>query len=120
MFSSHLPKMNTVPREYLFAGIGLVIVISLLVGIASVASAQVRKAELRDSMLASQRSAMASCVATLGGVELNKCLIQARAEPDRYSRPTTLADNSGGFSRNTTTSSSANAGFMPVMFSTHR
>ena len=32
--------------------------------------------------LASQRTAMVQCMETLGGAELNKCIIQAKASPD--------------------------------------
>ena len=120
MFSSHLPKMHTVPREYIFAGAGLLLVVTMLVGIAMVASGQVRKAELRESQLASQRTAMVSCLETLGGAELNKCIIQAQAGPDDASRTTTLADNSAGFSRSSTMAASTSQGFIPVSFSAHR
>jgi hypothetical protein len=119
MFSSHLPKVHTVPREYLFAGAGLMLVVGMLVGIAIVASGQVKKAELRETLLASQRIAMVQCMETLGGAELNKCLIEAKASPDAAGR-TTLADNSGSFSRNTAVSAGSSQGFIPVAFSVHR
>ena len=121
MFSSHLPKVHTVPREYLFAGAGLLLVVGMLIGIATVASGQVKKAELRESMLASQRIAMVQCMETLGGAELNKCIIQAQASPDAVGRTTTtLADSSGNFSRSTAVSAGSSQGFIPVAFSTHR
>lgn len=120
MFSSHLPKVQTVPREFLFAGAGLLLVVGLLVSIAMVASGQVKKAELRESMLASQRIAMVQCLETLGGAELNKCIIQAQASPDAVTRTTTLADNSGSFSRGNAVSAGSSQGFIPVSFSTHR
>lgn len=120
MFSSNLPQVHTVPREIIFAGAGLLLVISLLVGMAMVASGQVKKAELRESMLASQRSAMVQCVETLGGTELNKCMMQAQAAPDAVGRASTLADNSGNFSRSTAVAAGSSQGFIPVAFSTHR
>ena len=120
MFSSHLPKVHTVPREYLFAGAGLLLVVSMLVGIAIVASGQVKKAELRESMLASQRIAMVQCMETLGGAELNKCIIQAQASPEAVGRSTTVADNSGSFSRSTSVSAGSSQGLIPVAFSVHR
>jgi len=120
MFSSHLPKINSLPREYMFAGAGLLLVVGMLVGIAIVASGQVKKAELRESMLASQRTAMVSCLETLGGAALNKCLIQAQAGPDLSPRTTTLADNSAGFSRSSSASAGKSQGLIPVSFSTHR
>ncbi len=119
MFSSHLPKVHTVPREYLFAGAGLLLVVGMLVGIAMVASGQVKKAEAREAALASQRIAMVQCMETMGGAELNKCIIQAQAAPDEVSR-TTLADNSVGFSRSTAGSAGSAQGLIPVAFSAHR
>jgi hypothetical protein len=119
MFSSHLPRIHTVPREYLVAGAGLLLVVSLLVGVAMVASGQVRKAELREAMLSSQRTAMVHCLETLGGAELNKCIIQAKASPEVVGR-TTLADNSGNFSRSTSVSAGSSQGLIPVAFSVHR
>lgn len=119
MFSSHLPTVHTVPREYLFAGAGLLLVISMLVGIAMVAGGQVKKAELRESMLASQRTAIVQCMETLGGAALNKCIIQAQASPDAANR-TTLAENSGSFSRSTAVSASSGQALIPVAFSVHR
>jgi hypothetical protein len=119
MFSSHLPKVHTVPREYLVAGAGLLLVVGMLVGIAMVASGEVKKAELRESMLASQRIAMVQCMETLGGAELNKCIIQAQAAPDTVAR-TTLADNSGSFSRSTSVSAGSSQGLIPVAFNARR
>ena len=119
MFSTHLPKVHTVPREYLMAGGGLLLVIGMLAGIAMVASGQVQKAEQREAMLASQRIAMVQCMETLGGAELNQCIIQAQASPQAVGR-TTLADNSAGFSRSTAMSAGSGQGLIPVAFSTHR
>lgn len=119
MFSSHMPKAHSLPREYLLAGAGLLLVVGMLIGIAMVASGQVRKAELRESLLASQRTAMVQCVETLGGMELNKCIIQARALPDAGSR-TVLADNAPGFSRSNSVAAGAGQGLIPVAFSAHR
>lgn len=119
MFSSHLPKVHSVPREYLFAGAGLVLVVSMLIGIAMVASGQVKKAEQRASMLASQRIAMVQCMETLGGAELNKCIIQAQAAPDAGGR-ITLADNSASFSRSTAVSAGSSQGLIPVAFNARR
>lgn len=122
MFSSHLPKVHSIPREYIFAGVGLLLVVGMLMGIAKVASGQVQKAELRESVLASQRTAMVQCMETLGGTALNKCIIQAQASPEVAGRITTLADNSAGFSRssNNVMAAGSSQGFIPASFSTHR
>ncbi|MEO8021675.1 hypothetical protein [Polaromonas sp.] len=86
MFSAHLPNhfpsYDDAPREYLYFGVGLVLVVSLLVSIAAVASGEVKKAKARDSLLASRNSAIAYCVENLRGTALNACMQQARA--DRY------------------------------------
>lgn len=119
MFSSHLPKIHSVPREYLFAGVGLLLVVGMLVGIAMVAGGQVQRAELRESMLAAQRVAIVQCMETLGGSELNKCIIQAQASPDDANR-TTLADNSASFTRSTAVAAGSSQGLIPVVFSAHR
>jgi hypothetical protein len=117
MFSSQLPKKNPLPFESLFAGVGLLLVVALLAGIASVASGQVKKAELRESLLASQRTAMASCLESLGGSALNQCLIDARATQAFPETRTTLADNGGGYSRSPAPAG-LNPGFMAASFTT--
>jgi len=117
MFSSHLPKVNTVPREYLYLGIGLVAFIGLLVALASVAGGEVQKAQMRGSLLASQHSAMAYCVETTRGAALNQCMRQARAEP--LAEVTTLiADNKAA--RNDAMGSGVVQGLVPVAFSARR
>ena len=80
MFSAHLSRTNTMPREYIYFGAGVALVASLLIAIASVASGEVKKAAMRDSALNSQRSAAANCVETRRGAELNNCLRQARQD----------------------------------------
>ena len=80
MFSAHLSRTNTMPREYIYFGAGVALVASLLIAIASVASGEVKKAAVRDSALNSQRSAAANCVETRRGAELNNCLRQARRD----------------------------------------
>jgi len=100
MFSAHLPThlptYSTVPREYLYFGAGLVLVVSLLVAIATVASGEVKKAQARDSLLASRNSAMAHCVETLRGTALNACMRQARAEQYNDGGGATMAGNGNG------------------------
>ena len=80
MFSAHLPRINTVPREVIYFVTGVALLVSLLIAIASVASGEVKKAAMRDSALASQRSAAAYCVETRRGAALNSCLRLAWAD----------------------------------------
>ena len=126
MFSTHLPRINTVPREYIYFGAGVVLVISLLITIASVASGEVKKAAMRDSTLASQRSAAASCVETRRGVELNSCLKQAWRDSSGDSvqvagngnapSRTVAAAEATGFGRSATVANVSAQGFMPASF----
>ncbi|WP_372826964.1 hypothetical protein [Polaromonas sp.] len=120
MFSSHLPKISNTPRQYIYTGVGLLLVIGMLIGIATVASGQVQKAELRESMLASQQTAVMHCFETQLGAALNKCIVRAKTTPERDSRVTTMADNSGAFTRASVVSSGNGKGLIPVAFSTHR
>lgn len=126
MFSSHMPRINTVPREYIYLGVGVVLVVSLLIAIASVASGEVRKAAMRDSSLASQRSAAAYCVETRRGVELNTCLkqawrdssgdpVMADASGNAPSRTVAAADTNS-FGRSAAVANVSAQGFIPASF----
>ena len=105
MFSAHLSRTSTMPREYIYFGAGVALVASLLIAIASVASGEVKKAAMRDSALNSLRSAAANCVETRRGAELNNCLRQARrdfngdpvqlASDNEPSRAVVSAENTG-------------------------
>ncbi len=119
MFSTHLPKANTVPRDYIYLGMGLLLIVGMLIAIASVASGQVKKAQMRDWLQASQRSAVANCVETTRGAALNNCIQQAQA--DYYAADmTTVAGNSAVFARTGGAAPNGSAGFMSVAFSSHR
>lgn len=126
MFSTHLPRIHSVPREYIYFGAGVVLVISLLIAIASVASGEVHKAALRDTALASQRSAAAFCVETRRGAELNSCLKQAwrdsSGEPVQVAANSsklpsaTLAAETSGFGRHAGGANVSAQGFMQASF----
>ncbi len=125
MFSTHLPRIHSVPREYIYFGAGVVLVISLLIAIASVASGEVHKAALRDTALASQRSAAAYCVETRRGAELNSCLKQAwrdsSDEPVQVAANSklpsaTLAAEASGFGRHAGGANVSAQGFMQASF----
>lgn len=120
MLSTHWPKGNTVPREYLCLGAGLVIIMSMLIGIATVAGDQVKKAKMRDSLLTSQRTATIYCVETLRGEALNRCIQQAKADPYGTDKPTAVADSGIAFSSRALVVPSGNQGFMTVGFSARR
>ena len=126
MFSTHLPRIHSVPREYIYFGVGVALVVSLLIAIASVASGEVEKAAMRDSALASQRSAAADCVETRRGAELNSCLKQAwrdsRGDPvqvagsgNAASRTVAAADNNA-LGRTSTLANASAQGFMQASF----
>ena len=116
MFSSHLQKVDSVPRDYFFLGGGLFLIVALLLAFAALAEGEMKKAQLRDSLDASQRSAVAYCVETLRGVALNNCVHQAKA--DNYGIDTSMVvGNSAGFSRAV---GGAKPNFMPAGFSLHQ
>jgi len=123
MFSTHLPQVNAIPREYLYLGAGAVLIVSLLAAIAVVAGGEVKKAKARDSMLASQQTAVAYCVETLRGAALSNCVRHARADMYNDGAKSTLAGNEpagavlAGGQANVPAD---NMGMLPVSFSTVR
>lgn len=123
MFSTHMPQVNAIPREYLYLGAGAVLIVSLLAAIAMVAGGEVKKAQARDAMLASQQTAVAYCVETLRGAALSNCVRHARADMYNDGAKSTLAGNeptgavlAGGQAR----APADNMGMMPVAFSAVR
>ena len=123
MFSTHMPQVNAIPREYLYLGAGAVLIVSLLAAIAMVAGGEVKKAKARDAMLASQQTAVAYCVETLRGAALSNCVRHARADMYNDGAKSTLAGNdpagavmAGGQAR----APADNMGMMPVSFSAVR
>lgn len=119
MFSTHLPQVHTVHRDYFYLGAGVVLIAALLASIAMVASGEVKKAHARDSMLASQQTAVAYCVETLRGAALSNCMRHARADMYNDGAKSTLAGNeptgavmAGG----PTKAPSDNMGMLPVSF----
>lgn len=123
MFSTHMPQVNTVPREYLYLGAGVVLIVSLLAAIAMVASGEVKKAQARDSMLASQQTAVAYCVENLRGAALSNCMRHARAEVYNDGAKSTLAGNEPAgavMAAGQTRAPVDNMGMMPVSFNAVR
>lgn len=123
MFSTHLPQVNAIPREYLYLGAGVLLIVSLLAAIAVVAGGEVKKAKARDSMLASQQTAVAYCVETLRGAALSNCVRHARADMYNDGAKSTLAGNepagavlAGGQAK----VPADNMGMLPVSFSAVR
>lgn len=123
MLSIPMPPVNAIPREYLYFGAGAVLMVSLLAAVAMVASGEVKKAQARDSMLASQQTAVAYCVATLRGAARSNCMRHARADMYNDGVKSTLAGKdpagavvAGGQAR----APADNTGMMPVSFSVVR
>lgn len=123
MFSAHLPQVNPIPREYLYLGAGVLLIVSLLAAIAVVAGGEVKKAKARDSLLASQQTAVAYCVETLRGAALSNCVRHARADMYNDGAKSTLAGNeqagamlAGGQAK----VPADNMGMLPVSFSAVR
>lgn len=120
MFSSDLPSAPAVSREYLYAGVGLLLVAGLLVAIALVAGSQVDRAQRRSSLLASQGAAMASCVETQSGTARNTCMLQARAASHPAETLTTMVDNGPNFVRSAAVAPDNTQGLGSVGFSAQR
>jgi hypothetical protein len=93
MFTYPTLSINNIPRQYFYFGAGIAVIFGLLIGIAIVASGEVKKAQARDSLLASQKSAMTYCVENLRGAAFNACMQQARAETFNDGSRTSVADN---------------------------
>lgn len=98
MFSTHLPKVSTVPTGYQFLGGIMLLTVGalLLTAVGAVAGGQVTRADHRQSLLRLEQNAVVYCVETLGGKALNNCLLQARAA-DYSMEPSRIASNEPGF-----------------------
>ncbi len=73
MFSDHLQIIDNAPaKKMLFVAAGLVLVCQL-VAMALVAEGQVEKAHVREASQASFQAAMASCIESSRGIDLNDC-----------------------------------------------
>lgn len=85
MISDHFrkPETDTISAGTLWAIAGALVIICQLVAFVMVADGQVKKAELRESQLALQRVAIASCLESSIGAARHSCLQQARAS-DSY------------------------------------
>ena len=119
MFTTHLPRVNSTPHASICLGAGLLLIVALLVAIAAVASGEVKKAQMRDSLQASQRTAIGYCLEVLRGEALNSCIRQAKA--DRYGADTTaLADSGAAVSPNVVVVPIGAQSLMPVAFSAQR
>ncbi len=85
MFSDHLQKLDRISGRSLFLMAGGLVIACQLVAMVMVADEQVRKAELRDSQLSSQRAAIARCFEGNTRAERQSCMLQVRnmtpAEP---------------------------------------
>lgn len=123
MFSTPMPQVNTVPREYLYLGAGVMLIVGLLAAVAMVAGGEVKKAQARDSMLASQQTAVAYCVETQRGAALSNCMRHARADVYNDGARATVAGNdpAGAVMAGGQVKVPAdNMGMMPVSFKTVR
>lgn len=125
MFTSHMPPINQIPRQYFYLGAGVALIVGLLVGMAVVASGEVKKAQARDLVLASQKNAMTYCVENLRGSAFNACMQKARADSFNDGSRNTLA--TGGNAKGdailaggTAPVSAGSQGLMPISFSAVR
>jgi hypothetical protein len=73
MFSDHLPKINQTSGSNLFVIAGALVMVCQLVAMVVVTDSQVRKAEVRDSQMQSQRLVVAQCLENVRGAALSTC-----------------------------------------------
>lgn len=123
MFTSHMPPVNQIPRQYFYLGAGVALIVGLLVGMAVVASGEVKKAQARDLVLASQKNAMTYCVENLRGSAFNACMQKARADSFNDGSRSNLATGAKGdaiLAGGAAPVSAGSQGLMPISFSAVR
>ena len=74
MFSDHLQKIDRSSGRNLFVIAGALVILCQLVAMAIVADGQVKKAELRESQMTSQRVALAQCFENTFGSARSSCM----------------------------------------------
>ena len=73
MFSDHLPKIEQTSRGNFFLIAGVLVLACQLLAMVVVAEGQVKKAELRESQLQSERMVVAQCIENVKGAALSTC-----------------------------------------------
>ena len=80
MFSDHMRKIDTTSGRTLLMLAAVLVIVCQLIAMALVADGQVKKADLRESNLNSQRMAMARCFEVNPRFDRDSCLQQASVD----------------------------------------
>lgn len=114
MFSDHLPKINQTAGSNLFVIAGALVIVCQLVAMVLVADGQVKKAEVRESQMQSQRQAVVKCLENAQGAELSTCTTRVHSDNRQVITLNQVNESSEGFRRPTRRSS--NDDLMPMSF----
>ena len=93
MFSDHLPKIDQNAARSLFVIAGALVMVCQLVAMVVVADGQVKKAEVRESQLQSQRLVVAQCLETARGVALSGCTDRGTSDNRQTTTNSSQADD---------------------------
>ena len=118
MFSDHLPKIDHTARHNLFVIAAALVMVCQLVAMVVVADGQVKKAEVRESQMQSQRLVVAQCLENTKGAALSSCTAPVYSDNRQDSSMSQVDDRTEG--RRQSTQGSANDGLMAVSFPTRR
>ena len=80
MFSDHMRKIDSTSGRTLLLVAAILVIVCQLVAMVVVTGGQVKKAELRESNLSFQRSAVARCFEVNTRFDRSSCLQQANAD----------------------------------------
>ncbi len=114
MFSDHLPKIDQTSGRNLFVIAGALVMVCQLVAMVVVTDGQVKKAEVRESQMQSQRLVLAQCLENVNGAELFTCTAGVYSD-NRQAITLSPVDNSTQ-DRGQSASRSAIEGLMAVSF----
>ena len=81
MFSDAMQKIDTMRYKTMLGVAACLVILCQLIAMVLVVDGQVKKAEVRDTSLGSQRTAIAQCNETSPAAARQKCIEQATAAP---------------------------------------
>lgn len=79
MFSDHMQKIDTMRYKTMLGVAACLVILCQLIAMVLVVDGQVKKAEVRDTSLGSQRTAIAQCNETSPAAARQRCIEQATA-----------------------------------------
>ena len=93
MFSDHLPKIDQTAGRHLLVIAGALVMVFQLLAMVAVADGQVKKAEVRESQMQSQRQVMAQCLESAKGAELSTCTTRVYSDNRQTTTNSSQADD---------------------------